>query len=151
MAVLATSLMGFYRIKNSISIWELARKIKNDLNKKINQGEIFNMIFLAKHLINFALLFPNQVSATISVSNVGKVNIPRVYGELELEEISFVGSHALYAGMFIVHAATFQEKMTLNFVFSQPAINRQTMERIVDDCISDIIKISSHSSLIGSA
>jgi len=151
MAVLATSLMGFYRVKNNISIWELARKIKNDLNQKINQGEIFNMIFLAKHLINFALLFPNQVSATISVSNVGKVNIPRVYGELELEEISFVGSHALYAGMFIVHAATFQEKMTLNFVFSQPAINRQTMERIVDDCISDMIKISSHSSIIGAA
>ncbi|MFO5440220.1 MAG: phthiocerol/phthiodiolone dimycocerosyl transferase family protein, partial [Dolichospermum sp.] len=151
MTVLATSLMGFYRIKNNISIWELARKIKKDLNKKINKGEIFNMIFLAKHLINFSLLFPNQVSATISVSNVGKVNIPRVYGELELEEISFVGSHALYAGMFIVHAATFQEKMTLNFVFSQPAINRQTMEKIVDDCISDIIKISSHSSLIGSA
>lgn len=151
MTVLATSLMGFYRIKNNISIWELARKIKNDLNKKINQGEIFNMIFLAKHMINFSLLFPNQVSATISVSNVGKVNIPCVYGELELEEISFVGSHALYAGMFIVHAATFQEKMTLNFVFSQPAINRQTMEKIVDNCISDIIKISSHSSLIGSA
>ncbi len=143
LTVLATSLMGFYRIKNNISIWELARTIKNDLNKKINQGEIFNMIFLAKHLINFSLRFPNQVSATISVSNVGKVNIPRVYGELELEEISFVGSHALYAGMFIVHAATFQEKMSLNFVFSQPAINRQTMEIIVDDCISDIRKIAS--------
>ena len=151
MTVLATSLMGFYRIKNNISIWELARKIKNDLNKKINQGEIFNMIFLAKHLINFALLFPNQVSATISVSNVGKVNIPRVYGELELEEISFVGSHALYAGMFIVHAATFQEKMTLNFVFSQPAINRQTMEKIVDNCISYMMKISSHCLIIGGA
>ena len=151
MAVLATSLMGFYRVKNNISIWELARNIKKDLNKKINQGEIFNMIFLAKHLINFALLFPNQVSATISVSNVGNVNIPCVYGELELKEISFVGSHALYAGMFIVHAATFQEKMTLNFVFSQPAINRQTMEKIVDDCISDMMKISSHSSIIGAA
>ena len=151
MTVLATSLMGFYRVKNNISIWELARNIKKDLNKKINQGEIFNMIFLAKHLINFALLFPNQVSATISVSNVGNVNIPCVYGELELKEISFVGSHALYAGMFIVHAATFQEKMTLNFVFSQPAINRQTMEKIVEDCISDMMKISSHSSIIGAA
>lgn len=150
MTVLATSLMGFYKIKNNISIWELARKIKNDLNKKINQGEIFNMIFLAKDLINFSLLFPNQVSTTVSVSNVGKVNIPHRYGELELEEISFVGSHALYAGMFIVHAATFQEKMTLNFVFSQPAINRKTMEKIVDYCISDMIKISSHSSIIGS-
>ncbi|MBE9259624.1 alcohol acetyltransferase, partial [Dolichospermum sp. LEGE 00246] len=99
--------------------------------------------YLAKYLINFSLLFPNQVSPTVSVSNLGKVNIPHTYGELELEEISFVGSHALYAGMFIVHAATFQEKMTLNFVFSQPSLNQQTMERLVDHCIDSIMKVSS--------
>ncbi|MBS9393117.1 MAG: alcohol acetyltransferase [Dolichospermum sp. LBC05a] len=144
MTVLAASIMGFYRITNNISFWELARKAKHTLNKKISQGEIIQMIFLAKQLINFSLLFPNQVSATVSVSNVGKVNIPHSYGELELEEISFVGSHALYAGMFIVHAATFQEKMTLNFVFSQPALNRQTIEKLVDNCIDYIMKISSH-------
>ncbi len=144
MTVLAASIMGFYRITNNISFWELARKAKHTLNKKISQGEIIQMIFLAKQLINFSLLFPNQVSATVSVSNVGKVNIPHSYGELELEEISFVGSHALYAGMFIVHAATFQEKMTLNFVFSQPALNRQTTEKLVDNCIDYIMKISSH-------
>ncbi|MBS9388787.1 MAG: alcohol acetyltransferase [Dolichospermum sp. WA123] len=144
MTVLAASIMGFYRITNNISFWELARKAKHTLNKKISQGEIIQMIFLAKQLINFSLLFPNQVSATVSVSNVGKVNIPHSYGELELEEISFVGSHALYAGMFIVHAATFQEKMTLNFVFSQPALNRQTIEKLVDNCIDYIMNISSH-------
>ena len=144
MTVLAASIMGFYRITNNISFWELARKAKHTLNKKISQGEIVQMIFLAKQLINFSLLFPNQVSATVSVSNVGKVNIPHSYGELELEEISFVGSHALYAGMFIVHAATFQEKMTLNFVFSQPALNRPTMEKLVDNCIDYIMNISSH-------
>ncbi|MFN5873830.1 MAG: phthiocerol/phthiodiolone dimycocerosyl transferase family protein, partial [Aphanizomenon sp.] len=134
MTVLAASLMGFYRITNNICFWELARKVKQTLNKKINQGEIFQMILIAKQLINFSLLFPNQVSATVSISNVGKINIPHSYGQLELEEISFVGSHALYAGMFIVHAATFQEKMTLNFVFSQPSLHRETMEKIVDNC-----------------
>lgn len=144
MTVLAASLLGFYSITNNIAFWELARKVKHNLNTKIKKGEIFQMIFLAKQLINFSLLFPNQVSATVSVSNVGKVNIPHTYGELELEEISFVGSHALYAGMFIVHAATFQEKMTLNFVFSQPSLNRHTMEKLVDNCISYIMKISSH-------
>lgn len=142
MTVLAASLMGFYRITNNICFWELARKVKQTLNKKINQGEIFQMILIAKQLINFSLLFPNQVSATVSISNVGKINIPHSYGQLELEEISFVGSHALYAGMFIVHAATFQEKMTLNFVFSHPSLHRETMEKIVDNCINYIMKFS---------
>lgn len=142
MTVLAASLMGFYRITNNICFWELARKVKQTLNKKINQGEIFQMILIAKQLIDFSLLFPNQVSATVSISNVGKINIPHSYGQLELEEISFVGSHALYAGMFIVHAATFQEKMTLNFVFSQPSLHRETMEKIVDNCVNYIMKFS---------
>jgi NRPS condensation-like uncharacterized protein len=145
MTVLAASLMAFYRITNHTSFWELARKVKHTLHEKINRGEIFQMIFLAKYLINFSLLFPNEIAPTVSVSNVGKVNIPHNYGELELEEISFVGSHALYAGMFIVHAATFQEKMTLNFVFSQPSLNRETMENLVDNCIACIMKFSSHS------
>jgi NRPS condensation-like uncharacterized protein len=149
MTVLAASLMTFYQINNHTSFWELARKVKHTLNKKIHQGEIFQMVLLAKHLINFSLLFPNQVSATASVSNVGKVNIPHRYGELELEEISFVGSHALYAGMFIVHAATFKEKMTLNFVFSHPSLHRQTIEKIVDNCINCIMKFSSHQLISG--
>ncbi|MTJ09501.1 MULTISPECIES: condensation domain-containing protein [unclassified Anabaena] len=142
MTVLAGSLMGFYKITNNISIWELARQVQDTLTRQIKQGEIFQMISLAKQLIDFSLLFPNQVSATVSVSNVGKVKIPHQYGELEIEEISFAGSHALSAGMFIVHAATFQEKMNLNFVFSQPSLQRKTMENIVDHCISYIREIS---------
>lgn len=149
MTVLAASLMTFYQITNHTSFWELARKVKHTLNKKIKQGETFQMVFLAKSLINFSLLFPNQVSATVSVSNVGKVNIPHRYGELELEEISFVGSHALYAGMFIVHAATFQERMILNFVFSQPSLHRQIMDKIVDNCINLITKASAYQLIFG--
>lgn len=59
MTVLAASLMKFYRITNNTSFWELARKVKRNLNEKIHQGEIFQMIYLAKYLINFSLLFPN--------------------------------------------------------------------------------------------
>jgi hypothetical protein len=100
------------------------------------------MILIAKDLINICLLFPQQVAATVSVSSLGKVNIPKAYGELELEEISFAGSHALYAGMFILHAATFQERMLLNFVFSQAGISRKTMKYLVDKTIDNILNIS---------
>jgi NRPS condensation-like uncharacterized protein len=145
LAILATSLMGFYTIKTHTSFWELAREVKQNLEVNIKHGDIFNMILVAKHLINICLLFPQQVAATVSVSNLGKVNIPNAYGELELEEISFAGSHALYAGMFILHAATFQEKMLLNFVFSQPGISREAMECLVDQTIDNILDISSDS------
>jgi NRPS condensation-like uncharacterized protein len=143
LAVLATSLMGFHSIKANTSIWEIARKVKDDLEIGIKNGDMFKMVLLAKHLIDFCLLFPQQVAATVSVSNIGKVKIPKTYGELELEEISFVGSHSLYAGMFVINVATFENKMLLNFVFSQPSLSRETMEELVNQVISSLLYISS--------
>jgi NRPS condensation-like uncharacterized protein len=115
--------------------------VKQKFEASTKRGDIFKMILVAKHLIDFSLTYPKQVAATVSVSNAGRVNIPKVYGEFELEEISFLGSHALYAGMFITHVSTFQGKMLLNFVFSEPSISRNTMEGIVNQLISYISHI----------
>ncbi|MBD2293392.1 alcohol acetyltransferase [Anabaena sphaerica FACHB-251] len=144
LAVLATSMMGFHTIKRNTSLWEIARKVKQNLEVGIKHGDIFNIVLIAKYLINFCLIFPQQVAATVSVSNIGNVKIPKTYGELELEEISFASSHSLYAGMFVIHVATFQGKMLLNFVFSQPSISRETMEEMVNQVISSIFNLSSN-------
>ena len=138
MTVLASSLMGFHTIQTNISFWKLAREVKQKLDTGIKQGDIFKMILLSKYLIDFCFIFPKQVAATVSVSNIGKVNIPKIYGEFELEEISFAGSHALYSGVFVTHASTFQGKMLLNFVFSEPSISLDTMKVLVKNFMSDI-------------
>ncbi|MEH1965735.1 phthiocerol/phthiodiolone dimycocerosyl transferase family protein [Nostoc sp.] len=151
MAVLASSIMGFHTIKRNTSLWELAREVKQKLEVGKKSGQLFKMILIAKHLIDFCFIYPKQVAATVSVSNVGKVNIPKHYGEFELEEISFAGSHALYAGVFVIHASTFEGKMLLNFVFSQPSISQDTMENLVNNVMSyicDICNLNLNSSLI---
>ncbi|MBD2507715.1 alcohol acetyltransferase [Nostoc muscorum FACHB-395] len=141
MAVLASSIMGFHTIGRNTSFWELAREVKQKLEVSKKSGDLLKMILIAKHLIDFCFIYPKQVAATVSVSNVGKVNIPKYYGEFELEEISFAGSHALYAGVFVIHASTFQGKMLLNFVFSQPSISQSTMELLVNNVMSYIHEI----------
>ncbi|YAF96084.1 MAG: condensation domain-containing protein [Nodularia sp. CChRGM 3473] len=141
MAVLGSSIMSFYTIQTNKSFWGLAREVKQNLETSIKRGDIFKMILVARHFINFCLAYPQQVAATVSVSNAGRVNIPSVYGEFELEEISFVGSHALYAGMFITHVSTFQGKMLLNFVFSEPSISRYTMETLVNQVMQYIFYV----------
>ncbi|MBD2569650.1 phthiocerol/phthiodiolone dimycocerosyl transferase family protein [Anabaena lutea] len=145
LAVLATSMMGFHRIKPNTSFWDLAREVKHNLEAGIKRQDIFNMILIAKQLIDFSLIFPKQIAATVSVSNIGKVNIPAAYGELELEEISFAASHSLYAGVLVIHVATFQGKMLLNFVFSQPSISQKTMESLVTNVINLISDVTFNS------
>jgi NRPS condensation-like uncharacterized protein len=141
MAVLASSIMGFHTIHPNTSFWELARDIKQYLEVATKDDDIFNMVLMSKRLIEFCLAAPKEVSATVSVSNIGKVNIPKVYGPFQLEEISFVGSNSLYAGIFATHVSTFQGKMLLNFAFSQPSISQDTMDTLVNNVVSCILEV----------
>ncbi len=141
MTTLASSVMEFYTIRTNTSFWELAREVKQNFEASKKDGGIYKMILVAKQLIDFSLTYPKEVAATVSISNAGRVNIPKDYGEFELEEISFLASQALYAGMFITHVSTFQGKMLLNFAFSEPSISRNTMESIVNQFMSYISHI----------
>jgi hypothetical protein len=85
------------------------------------------------------------VPVTVVLTNVGRVNIPKVYGPFELEEISFVPAQAVFGGIFAAAVATFEEKMLLNFVFSEPSISRDTMESLVDSVMSCIVDVCDRS------
>lgn len=141
LAVLASSIMGFHPIKPNTSVWDLAREVEQTLVTSKNRGDLFKMALIAKDLINFCCIYPKKVAATVSVSNVGRVNIPTNYGEFKLEEISFVSSHAFYAGLFALHVSTFQGKMLLNVAFSEPSISRSKMDYLVNNLMSYIWEI----------
>ncbi len=141
MAMVVSSMMGFHTIETNTSFWELARNVKQKLETSIQRGDIFKMILVSPHLINFCFAYPKQLAGTVLLSNVGKVNIPKNYGEFELEEISFTSSQSLYAGILTSHTATFRGKMMLNFVFSEPSISRDTMEELVNNCMLYIFHV----------
>ncbi|WP_138505657.1 phthiocerol/phthiodiolone dimycocerosyl transferase family protein [Nostoc sp. PA-18-2419] len=141
LAVLSSSIMEFYLIKSNSSFWELAREVKYKLEASKNHGDFFKMVLVAKYLINFCCIYPKKIAATVSVSNIGKINISKNYGKFELEEISFIGSNAFFAGIFAIHVSTFQGKMILNISFSQPSISQVTMEHLVNNFISYIYDI----------
>ena len=79
---------------------------------------------------------------TVGVTNVGRVNIPRVYGQFELSEISFVPAEAAFGGNLKTAVTTFEGKMFLNFSFSEPAISQETMETLVDSVLSCLVNAS---------
>ena len=82
---------------------------------------------------------PDEVLATVCITNVGRVNIPRLYGPLELEEISYMPSIAAFGSVFYAAVTTFEDKLFWNFPFSEPAISRETMEVLVNSAVSCLI------------
>lgn len=139
MSSLASHITSFHTVKTNTSFWDLAQDVKQWLETDLKRDDIFRQVLMYKKAFEYFLAHPNKVPATLAVSNIGQVNIPKNYGLFELEEISFVSAQAAFGGCFSVAVTTFQGNMFLNFIFSEPSISRSTMEEITNDAISCLV------------
>jgi NRPS condensation-like uncharacterized protein len=142
-----TSMTSFHTLQSRTSFWALARDVKQKLEAELKRGTIFSVVLMSRKIIESALSQPNKVPLTVALTNVGQVNIPKNYGLFQLEEISYYPAQAAFGGVFTAAVATFEGKMTLNFMFSEPSISRETMETLVNSVVSSIIDVCTHSKL----
>jgi len=140
MGVLASAVTSFHTIKTNTSFWNLARDVRQQLEASLEREDIFSPVLIFKKMVESFLTRPNQVPITVAISNIGRVNIPQVYGLLELEEISFVPGLAAFGGVFAAAVSTFQGKMLLNFMFSEPSISQETIEELANNAIYCIVE-----------
>ncbi|PMB29710.1 alcohol acetyltransferase, partial [Fischerella thermalis BR2B] len=127
LGVLVSGDISCHNLRTNTSFWDLARDRRQQIKATLESERVFCLPFLTKLLINFLLTYPHQVFSTVGVTNIGRVNIPANYGVFELEEISFVTANAAFRGLCVA-VLTFEEKMFLNFMFSEPAISQETAE-----------------------
>ncbi len=139
MVVTISSVMSFHTIKTDTSFWELARDVRQQLEAGLERDSIFSTVLMYNQSVASVLEQPHEVLATVCITNVGRVNIPRLYGPLELEEISCMPSIAAFGGVFYAAVTTFEGKLFWNFPFSEPAISRETMEVLVNSAVSCLI------------
>lgn len=138
LASLISSVQQRHYIQPKTRFWDLARQIKRQISGAIAQDYPLQMVLLGKVLFDYAIAHPNAVDTTLFVSNLGKVDLPRQYGQLELEAISFTAANALFAGVFNLYVSSFANQMQLNFVFSTPSFSPERMERLVEATIAQL-------------
>ncbi|HEY9668104.1 MAG TPA: condensation domain-containing protein [Coleofasciculaceae cyanobacterium] len=136
-----TSVSAFHTLKTHTSLWQLARDVSRQVKAGVENGNIFRSVLIAKKIVESFVSRPNEVPVTVALTNVGRVNIPTVYGPFHLEEISYAPTQAAFPGVITAAVATFEGKMLLNFVFSEPSISPETMETLVDSVVSHIVDV----------
>jgi len=141
MGFLASFLTSFHQIKPQMSFWDLSRDITNNIELGLKRKDIFKPLMLFRKILEYCIDNPDELLLTISVTNIGRVNISEVYGDLEIEEISFLLSNAIFGKMFAVATATFQEKMLLNFIASKPSLSQETIEMLATGVINCLIEV----------
>jgi Uncharacterized protein containing a NRPS condensation (elongation) domain len=140
MGFFASFLNSFHQIKPRMSFWDLSRDITNNIALGVKRKDFFKPLMMFRKLVEYYIDNPDK-SSTISVTNIGRVNISEVYGDLEIEEISFVLSNAIFGKNFAVATATFKEKMLLNFIASKPSLSQETIEMLATGVINCLIEV----------
>ena len=141
MGFLASALSSLHQIKPQMSFWDLSRDITKNIEISLKRKEIFKPLMMFRKLIEYYIDNPEEFPSTIGVTNIGRVNISEVYGDLQIEEISFVGSNAILGKIFTVATATFQEKMLFNFIASKPSLSQETIEMLATGVINCLIEV----------
>ena len=143
LGVVVSLLMTFHRLKSSTSFWDLSRAITKDIKLSIKRQDIFKPLKLVRQIFVQNAANPDYTAITASVSNIGKIDIPAIYGNLEIEEISFMAANGIYGRTISVFTTTFTETMFLNFVASKPSLNQEMLEQLADKVMLLLKSVSS--------
>lgn len=136
LGAIASAVITFHNLQKNHHFWDLARDIKINLEQNLANGDAFRQVFLFKKIMSSFLKNPYHSVVSAALTNIGCINIPQNYGQLELEQISFVPAQSAFGGIFAAAVSTFKEQMMLHFMFSQPAISTETVENLADEMIS---------------
>ena len=135
LGAIASAILSFHDFQVNDNFWDLARDIKLKLEKGLVNGDAFRQILVFKSIMKSFLQNPYQSAVSAALTNIGRIKIPHNYGQLELEEISFVPAQAAFGGVFAAAVSTFRGNILFNFMFSQPSISYETVENLADEMI----------------
>jgi hypothetical protein len=135
---LAWDATSWQTLEKNTSFWGLSREIRQQIRSVLKSGAFISEI-TSEQLDEFIDLLGKEVETTADISNLGKLNIPTVYGTFELEEIHIVCGTAAFGGMPTLIISEFREKTLLSFLFSEPSVSQTTMENLANNVISNLI------------
>jgi NRPS condensation-like uncharacterized protein len=141
LGAIASAILSFHNFQVNDNFWDLARDIKQKLEKGLASGNAFRQMLMFKTIMTSFLKNPYQSAVSAALTNIGRINIPHNYGKFELEEISFVTAQSAFGGIFAAAVSTYRGKMLLNFMFSQPSITTETVESLASDMVSVISNV----------
>ncbi len=141
---LGSAITSFHTFSANTSFWELAREVREQQESALKRNESFYQALMFRTIVDSALTSLDIPPYTaVNITNVGRVNIPKVYGQFELSEISFSVAQATFGGIFIGAVTTFEGKMFLHFPFSEPITSQETIETLADSVLSCLVDVSS--------
>ncbi len=126
--------------------WTLAREVKEALKRTLTYGDQYVTLPMMGMFIprkgsqqavvdKFAARFDLGAPATVGVTNIGAVGLPRFAGPLELESFEISVGPSVVAPL-IAAVSTFRDQLSLSIVYVEPLISSERAGRFADDVVA---------------
>jgi len=125
-----------YQLSNSPNFWEVARELKYQINHLMEDGKMFDKVpkfraFLSTKPDPIATrqYVENLIGSDITVTNLGRLNIPHQYGVLQLQKL-YLTVTGIKNEPIIVGVATIGDNMFITFRYLESLISQASAQRI---------------------
>ncbi|HEY9872915.1 MAG TPA: hypothetical protein V6D12_05745 [Candidatus Obscuribacterales bacterium] len=125
-----------HQLSNSQNFWEVAREVKSQINHLMENGKMFDSVpelraFLSAKLDPIVLRQYVEAlkGSDITVTNLGRLNIPQQYGALQLQKL-YVTVTGIKNEPIIVGTATIGDNMFITFRYLESLISQPSAEKI---------------------
>lgn len=135
LSMLVSALTSIHEFTHETTFWEVAKSVTEQIKERLKTSEIYTGVINYRKGAEYLLAHPEATPFSIFVTNIGKVNIPKIYGSLILEEISYALSITVMGSVFGVAVSTFSEEIIFNFIFSSPLIEQETINSLIENTI----------------
>lgn len=146
LAVLESAVISTHTVKPQTSLWELAGKVRKQIDISIQQGHLFSVAVMLKRIVEVYLKAPRSAPATIAVNHL---NLP--FPSLpDLKAIHFAIGQKVYGGIFSVSLCTFQQQLFFNFIYSDPSLGAETVNQLADQVLLILSRVACPASALAS-
>jgi NRPS condensation-like uncharacterized protein len=124
-----------HTITKSSEFWDLARDVKHKLNLVVTEGKLFEDVSRARSLLSNCYQgerfvdFRNEFSIDLVITNMGRLNIPHQFNDLELEElyVTVTGPKTL---PIIIGVVTLKGRMCLTWRYPESVLPNASAQRM---------------------
>ncbi|WP_183559803.1 phthiocerol/phthiodiolone dimycocerosyl transferase family protein [Mucilaginibacter sp. SP1R1] len=124
--------------------WELARKVKTDLTNKIEAMNVYEMLWMGEymhHSVNKMVKFLKATNGThdITLSNMGRISIPKTYQSFELETVYSPTVAFPWRNPNTLITTTFKNQMDFTLMSNNTFLNKTEASMIRDKAIEYLL------------
>jgi NRPS condensation-like uncharacterized protein len=148
-----TRMIMAHTVTPNLSLWDLAHAIKSQLRQKMSPDQIFAHLPEAQAFIatlpsaDLVKKVIQESDYDVLVSNLGRLNIPRQYGHLQLEAFYGPSATSHFENDRFVGVATLGDQMFFSLVYSESDISPTQIERLQQEAMQLLVSsIQTHQS-----